>query len=223
MAFECYSTTKGCGSGMTTENRQTVSVNSKYNGSLTREQFLFHEMRITAKLLNDGLTDEDAINKIIADNLFQYPTERQIKNLARVCISRLNSLGDKTLVSAIATQSSEVAKQICLYSMMKYNRLVWDFMITVIGDKFKQQNLSFSKIDVNTFFMRLQEQDDNVSTWAESTIKKIKQVLVRILVENNYLDNTKSDHLNPVLIYSILENSIRNNNDTAALSAFNCL
>ena len=43
------------------------------------------------------------------------------------------------------------------------------------------------------------------------------------LWENNYLDNTKSDHLNPVLIYSILENSIRNNNDTAALSAFNCL
>jgi hypothetical protein len=71
--------------------------------------------------------------------------------------------------------------------------------------------------------MRLQEQDDNVSTWAESTIKKIKQVLVRILVENNYLDNTKSDHLNPVLIYSILENSIRNSGDTAALSAFNCM
>ena len=208
---------------MTTENRQTVSVNSKYNGSLTREQFLFHEMRITARLLNDGLTDEEAINTIIADNLFQYPTERQIKNLAQACINRLNSLGDESLVSAIATQSSEVAKQICLYSMMKYNRLVWDFMITVIGDKFKQQNLSFSKIDVNAFFMRLQEQDDNVSTWAESTVKKIKQVLVRILVENNYLDNTKSDHLNPVLIYSILENSIRNNNDTAALSAFNCL
>lgn len=214
---------KGCGLGVEKKKRQIVSINSKYNGSLTREQFLFHEMRITAKLLNDGLTDEEAINKIIADNLFQYPTERQIKNLARVCINRLNSLGDKTLVSAIATQSSEVAKQICLYSMMKYNRLVWDFMITVVGDKFKQQNLSFSKIDVNAFFMRLQEQDDNVSTWAESTVKKIKQVLVRILVENNYLDNTKSDHLNPVLIYSILENSIRNNNDTAALSAFNCL
>lgn len=208
---------------MAAENRQTVSVNSKYNGSLTREQFLFHEMRITAKLLNDGLTDEEAINKIIADNLFQYPTERQIKNLARVCINRLNSLEDKSLVFAIATQSSDVAKQICLYSMMKYNRLVWDFMITVIGDKFKQQNLSFSKIDVNAFFMRLQEQDDKVASWSESTVKRIKQVLIKILVENNYLDSNKSDHLNPVLIYSILENSIRNNNDTAALSAFNCL
>jgi hypothetical protein len=208
---------------VTAENSQTVSVNSKYSASLTREQFLFHEMRITAKLLNDGLTEAETINKIITDNLFQYPTERQIKNIARACIKRFKSLDDKVLVSAVATQSSEVAKQICLYSMMKYYRLIWDFMITVIGTKFKQQDLSFGKIDVNTFFMRLQEQDDGVSTWSESTVKKVKQVLVRILVENNYLDNAKSDHLNPIMIHTILENSIRNNNDNAALSAFNCL
>ena len=208
---------------MTAENSQTVSVNSKYSASLTREQFLFHEMRITAKLLSDGLTEAETINKIITENLFQYPTERQIKNIARACIKRFKSLDDKVLVSTVATQSSEVAKQICLYSMMKYYRLIWDFMITVIGTKFKQQDLSFGKIDVNTFFMRLQEQDDGVSTWSESTVKKVKQVLVRILVENNYLDNAKSDHLNPIMIHTILENSIRNNNDNAALSAFNCL
>lgn len=208
---------------MTAENSQTVSVNSKYSASLTREQFLFHEMRITAKLLNDGLTEAETINKIITENLFQYPTERQIKNIARACIKRFKSLDDKVLVSTVATQSSEVAKQICLYSMMKYYRLIWDFMITVIGTKFKQQDLSFGKIDVNTFFMRLQEQDDGVSTWSESTVKKVKQVLVRILVENNYLDNAKSDHLNPIMIHTILENSIRNKNDNAALSAFNCL
>lgn len=208
---------------MTAENSQTVSVNSKYSASLTREQFLFHEMRITAKLLSDGLTEAETINKIITDNLFQYPTERQIKNIARACIKRFKSLDDKVLLSAVATQSSEVAKQICLYSMMKYYRLIWDFMITVIGTKFKQQDLSFGKIDVNTFFMRLQEQDDCVSTWSESTVKKVKQVLVRILVENNYLDNAKSDHLNPIMIYTILENSIRNKSDNAALSAFNCL
>ena len=208
---------------MVKNNHQTVSVNSKYNGSLTREQFLFHEMRITAKLLNEELSEKEVLDRIITDNLFQYPTERQIKNLAQVCIRRLNSLGDNSLISDVATQPSDVAKQICLYSMMKHYRLVWDFMITVIGNKYKQQDLSFGKIDVNVFFMRLQEQDDNVASWAESTVKKIKQVLVRILVENNYLDNIKSEHLNPVRIYSILENSIRNNKDTAALAAFNCL
>jgi hypothetical protein len=55
---------------------------SPYNGSgaLTREQFLFYETRIIAKLLcDDGLTDEEAIEKVVNENLFQYPTERMIK------------------------------------------------------------------------------------------------------------------------------------------------
>lgn len=207
---------------MVKTNSKAVSINSKYNGSLTREQFLFYEMRATAKLLGNGYSEAEVVEKIIEDNLFQYPTEREIKKMARVCISRLKSMQDDSLVTAIATQPSEVAKQICLYAMMKYNRLVWDFMITVVGEKFKQQNLSFSKLDLNVFFMRLQEQDDNVATWTEGTITKIKQVLVRVLVENEYLDSTKSDHLNPVLICSILENAIRSNNDEVVLPAFNC-
>lgn len=200
---------------------KTVSVDSKYNGGLTREQFLFYEMRTTAKLLNDGYSESDVVEKIISDNLFQYPTEKTIKKVARACVSRLKSMQDDSLITAIATQPSEVAKQICLYAMMKHNRLVWDFMITVVGEKFKQQNLSFSKLDLNVFFMRLQEQDDNVATWTEATLTKIKQVLVKVLVENEYLDSTKADHLNPVLICSVLENAIRSNNDEAVLPAFN--
>lgn len=32
---------------MNSEKPQVVTIESKYNGSLTREQFLFHEMRTT--------------------------------------------------------------------------------------------------------------------------------------------------------------------------------
>lgn len=46
-------------------------------GSLTREQFLFHESKVVAKLIADeGLTDEEIINKVVEENLFQFPTER---------------------------------------------------------------------------------------------------------------------------------------------------
>ena len=107
--------------------------------------------------------------------------------------------------------------------MMKHSRLVWDFMITVIGEKYRLMDMSFGKMDLNVFFMRLQEQNDYVATWSESTINKIKQVLTRVLVENDYLDSTKADHLNPVLLNSALENAIRANGDEAALPAFNCI
>lgn len=199
-----------------------MTQTSPYNGGLTREQFLFYEMRTTAKLLLEGLSDKEIIERIVADNLYQFPTEKSIRNLAGVCLKRLHAMDDASLISAIADQPSDVSKQICLYAMMKQNRLVWDFMITVIGEKYRLMDTSFSKIDVNTFFMRLQEQDDSVASWSESTIKKIKSVLVSILVENGYLDSNRSSSLNPVLISRELENAIRSNNDDIALSAFNC-
>jgi len=195
---------------------------SPYNAAITREQYLFYEMRITAKLLAEGLSEDRVVEHIIKDNLFQFPTERSVRKMALACLRRLKCLNDDTLVAAIVNQPSDVAKQICLYAMMRQYRLVWDFMITVIGSKYKLMETSYSRMDVNTFFMRLQEQDDWVASWSDSTITKLKQVLTKLLVENEYLDNIKADHLNPVWLNPALENVIRSNNDELALSAFNC-
>ena len=199
-----------------------MSSGSPYNGSLTREQFLFYEMRTTAKLMVEGLGDQEIIDKIVSDNLFQYPTEKSVKKMASVCVTRLHSMNDDTLVEAIANQPADVAKQACLYAMMKYNRVMWDFMVTVIGEKYRLRDTNFGKIDLNVFFNRLQEQDDKVAGWSDETIKKLKQVLTRVLIETEYLDDGKSDHLNPVWLNPQLENAIRTNNDDAALAAFNC-
>ena len=89
--------------------------------------------------------------------------------------------------------NKKFAKQINLYAMMKYNRIVWDFMTTVIAEKYRTQDLTFSKKDMNLFFYRLQEQNDAVASWSDQTINKIKQVLVKSLVECGYVDSTKSD------------------------------
>lgn len=194
----------------------------KGSGQLTREQFLFYEVRTTAKLMVEGLDDGEVVKRIVDDNLFQYPTEKSLASISKACIARLYALGDRDLITALTTQPMDTAKQICLYAMMKMYRLVWDFMLTVIGEKYRLQEFSFGKKDINIFFMQIQEQDDFVSAWSDSTIKKIRQVLIKILVENGYLDHIKSEHLNPVLLSSVLENGIRNNNDERALSAFNC-
>lgn len=193
-----------------------------YIASLTREPFLFYEMRATAKLICEGLEDEEVVSRIAEENIFQYPTEKTVSRIARACIKRLRAMENESLIQAISIQPTDVAKQICLYAMMKQSRLVWEFMITVIGEKYRLRDNSFGKIDLNIYFMRLQEQDDTVATWSDNTITKLKQVFARVLVETEYLDNLKSDHLNPVWLQPILENAIRSNGDLAALPAFNC-
>lgn len=193
-----------------------------YIASLTREPFLFYEIRTTAKLLCSGLSEEDVVAQITNDNLFQYPTEKSVARMAKACLKRLAAMDDNDLVRAIAQQPTDVAKQICLYAMMKQSRLMWEFMLTVIGEKYRLKDSSFGRIDLNTYFMRLQEQDDAVATWSEGTITKLKQVLAKVLVENEYLDNIRADHLNPVYLHPILENAIRNHGDLMVLPAFNC-
>lgn len=207
---------------MSDTSKAALQAASPYNAAITREQFLFYEVRTTAKLLHEGCNHEEVVERIVSDNLFQYPTEKSVRKMALACLRRLDALGDDSLVEAIATQPSDVSKQICLYAMMKQYRLIWDFMITVIGEKYRLSDTTFGKIDLNIYFLRLQEQDDWVATWSDSTVTKLKQVIAKMLVENEYIDSIRATKLNPVWLQPVLDNAIRENGDEIALPAFNC-
>ena len=146
-----------------------------------------------------------------------------IKNITQVCLNRFKEADSKELINIVANESSSVAKQACLFLMMNYYRLVWDFMITVIGEKYRTKDYSFTKMDMNSFFTCLQEQNDTIASWSDATITKCKQVLKKILVETGYLDNTKTEVLNPVLLDFSLKEAIENTNNKQALIAFGCL
>ena len=52
-------------------------------------------------------------------------------------------------------------------------------------------------------------------------MKKLKQVLVKFLVECEYLESPRSEQLLPVYLYPELDEVIRQKGDTDALAAFN--
>ena len=67
-------------------------MSSEYNGGLTREQFLFYEIRIVASLLSQGFERDDILKKINDENLFQFPTERMIVSITNTCFKRIDAL-----------------------------------------------------------------------------------------------------------------------------------
>ena len=146
-----------------------------YNGTITAEQFLFYEIRIASKYYLDGASVEDAIEEIKKNNLFQYPTERLVARMVRSCYKRLDALEDEQLRQELSSAPAEIAKQINLYAMMRYNRIVWDFMVGVIGEKFRSQDFEFSRKDLNVFFSHLQEQNDDIAGWSESTVNNLTE------------------------------------------------
>ena len=103
-------------------------MTKKYSAALTREQFLFRETRIVAQLMDEGLTDDAIYQKIMAENLFQLPTEKSMRSLIRPCLRRLRGLKDEAAVHMIAKEPLSTARQLCLYAMMRDSRLVADFL-----------------------------------------------------------------------------------------------
>ena len=152
-----------------------------YRGSLTREQFLFYEIRVVAKLLYQGENEEEIRKKIYDNNLFQLPTEKSISTITTACYKRLTKAGNERLIDIIANESNEVAKQAALYLLMRYNAIVWDFMVEVIGTKYKTRDFSFDKSEVNHFLSNLRTENDEASEWTDATINKIRSVLIKIL------------------------------------------
>lgn len=196
-----------------------MDIHTPYR-TITREQFLFHEMRIVANLLLEGKEDNEIIKEVVSNDLFQYPTEKSLNNITRVCLARFHQTDSQELTDIVANGSSDAAKQACLFLMMNYYRIVWEFMISVIGEKYRTQDFTFTKMDLNSFFTRLQEQNEVVASWSDATIYKCKQVLKKTLVENGYLDSTRSEQLNPILLDLSVKEAIENTNNKNALIAF---
>lgn len=123
-----------------------MSTTKHYSGGLTREQFLFYEIRIVASLHCTGIKRNETYERIARDNLFQYPTERMIRSITNICFKRIDALESDSLISQLVGASATVAKQINLYAIMRENGVVYDFMtdvIDAIGDKPMTENQVF--------------------------------------------------------------------------------
>ena len=192
-----------------------------YNGALTREQFMFQEMRIIARLRIKGFSDQEILDRVFQENLFQYPTEREIKSKCRACLKRLDSMADIPFaIEALANSAIGEAKQAALIALMCQSLLMQDFMINVIGEKYRRLDMTLTRRDMNLFFDRLAEQDDNVASWSDQTVEKLKAVIRACLRETEYIQGT-NETLHPVLLCDDFANALKNAGHRNFLPAFN--
>ena len=57
------------------QNDKALKAASPYSAVITREQFLFYEMRTTAKLIQEGLKEQEIVSRIAHDIYSDYGTD----------------------------------------------------------------------------------------------------------------------------------------------------
>ena len=103
---------------------------------------------------------------------------------------------------------------------MRDSRLVAQFLVTVVGEKYRTHDPRLSRADVRVFFLHLAEQSDQVAGWSEATVKKLISVLMHVLVQSGYLAGPRARTLAPVRLAPCVRDAIARHHDEWLLPAF---
>lgn len=181
-----------------------MEQSKEYSGKLTGESFLLYELKIVAELKKQGYSDKEIRKMVLEDNLFQYKFKSSISRRLTPLMQRINLLDEK-LINRLIENPLEDGIIINLYAIMKNDRLFFEFMNEVMKDKLTTNNGILQKIDVNMFFERKVEQNEDVAAWSEATINKIKQVIKKILSEAKVIEDLKSGEVHKIIMSNWLK------------------
>lgn len=145
-----------------------------------KKSLWYLESKKTAKYLLKDMNKEDIIKIAIEDNLYQVENQNRAKTIGNTCITRLNSL-PKIIIEDILNTDINTSKILVLISVMKTNRLFFEFMHEVFRNKIILGNLKISNKDLNLFFDEKIMQSETIANWKESTIKRLKGEYIKLL------------------------------------------
>jgi Putative inner membrane protein (DUF1819). len=164
----------------------------EYKSTIKSRPYLYKETKKAASLINSGLKINELKFKAVEENIFQVESEARMKELASIITTRLKVL-DAYLIDKILNSSIETSKLIVLYTILKTDRLFFEFMNEVYKEKLLLRDLFIRDKDFNSFFQSKKEQSEKVASWVEITFKKLKQVYIRTLFECGLIENQKGD------------------------------
>lgn len=179
--------------------------NRVYSGKLTGESFLLYELKIVAKLKKEGYTDKEIRKMVLEENLFQYKFTSSISRRLTPLMQRINLL-DEELIDRLIEDPLGDGIVINLYSIMKNDRLFFEFMNEVMKEKLKSNNEVLEKKDINIFIETKIEKNEDIASWSDSTVNKIKQVIKKILMEAKVVEDNKTGIVKKIIMSDWIKN-----------------
>lgn len=181
-----------------------VAAEFKYNSDLVGGSLMVRESRIIAGLLLDGASQTQWHQAIQIENQLQKRSPATAKRNAQAIKKRLERLNEDYW-RMLRNGDDELATQVSFIAALVRNLLLLEFMETVVADAFLTKVEKLHAYQWQEFLDDRQARDTTIGQWAESSRKKMGQVVFRILAEMGYLASTRSPKLQPVAIRTELK------------------
>ena len=183
-----------------------------YDSDLIGGSLQVRESRIVADLLLQNASPEQWHEVIQQQNRLQKRAPASAKRVAQAIRTRLERL-DAPFWRAIRDGDDELATQVVFCSALERNLLLVEFIETVLKDAFVTRAGVLESYHWNEFLDERSHRDSAITTWTESSRKKMAQVVYRMLTEVGLLKSTRNMKLQNLMIRSevrvLLDDSYR--------------
>lgn len=193
-----------------------------YNGEIVAGSLLVKESRAVAELLLKGLDEKQFYEEILVSNVLQKRSPASAKRQAKLIRNRLQPL-HQDFWEMIQNGSHEQSTQTLLAASIDHSHLLGDFIKQAIQLQIKTFQKQITYREWNSFFEECKHRDPNAAQWAESTTKKIRQVVFRILAEAQVIDSTRSLTLIPFSLLPEIKELLVRHEESYALECLEAI
>ncbi|WP_100907787.1 DUF1819 family protein [Methanobacterium sp. MZ-A1] len=181
----------------------------KYSAGLISKSYWYLESKKTAKYMLDGLNRKEIVELAISDNIYQVESEYRSKTIANSIYTRLISLPEDIL-EAIVNSDITTSKILVLISIMKTDRLFFEFMHEVFRNKIITGDLTIEERDLNIFFDGKKIQSEIIDKWVYTTIRSLKSGYLKMITESGLYNYESKEIKLPIFDYKVQQLLLEN-------------
>jgi hypothetical protein len=186
-------------------------VLKKYSGGFTAEHLYRNEMKIIVHLQLQGLSKEEIKKKVFEENLLHCRSEAAIKDLFPRVYRRAEVL-DQQLKFFLIYGARSDQNALLLYAFLKRFTFPRDFVLEVIHYNMKKFKSTVTEGNIRTFFEEKEQQYEQVRNWTDKTKYKLKQVMLKIIVDAELLKKNGNEYeIKPIPLSRELRDYVERN------------
>ncbi|WP_455543210.1 DUF1819 family protein [Intestinibacter sp.] len=181
-------------------------IKKEYSATNMTVRLLQKELKITAKLLREGITPAEIRKKSYEENIYQARSENFKKTVTSIVLNRAKTL-DEGLIEMMSEAGLEVGRQIAVYSVMKSDRLFFEFMREVFAEKIINKENKIYATDIDKFMNSKREQSEKINSWAKTTTNRLGNSYLGMLYEADFAkkQNDYAEIILPIIDYKLDE------------------
>lgn len=173
--------------------------------------FWLLETKTTAEYMLEGLSKSEIVELALNENIYQVDSERRAKRMAGNLYRRLKDFPEE-LLQFFVNADVNSSKIIVLISILKNDKLFFEFMYEVFREHIILGNYTLNNSDFNIFFTNKAQQSEIIENWTETTVKKVSSTYRLFLSEAGLLEKDDEDYkiILPFLDFRLRELLVEN-------------